>query len=65
MENTYFKATEGFVFQRIIDGYVMGEELYLGTFIDGTPDSIFNYIEISKDNTFVVDSVTSGVCENQ
>lgn len=45
MENHY-KAKEGFTYQRIVDGFIMGNELYLGDFIDGTLDKIENYEEV-------------------
>ena len=37
MEGTnHHKAKEGYTYKRKIDGYIMGNELYLGLFIDGT-----------------------------
>ena len=48
MANNYYKAKEGMVYKRIIDGLIMGDELYLYEFIDGTEDSINNYIEVEK-----------------
>ena len=42
----YYKANDGMVYQRKIDGYIMGNELYLGKFIDGTDDVIENYEEV-------------------
>ena len=47
MEKTnYYKAKEGYTYKRKIDGYIMGNELYLGLFIDGTEDVIDNYEEV-------------------
>ena len=34
------------VFRRKIDGFIMGNDLFLGKFVDGTPDVIENYEEI-------------------
>lgn len=45
-ETNYYKAKEGYTYKRKIDGYIMGNELYLGKFIDGTDDVIENYEEI-------------------
>ena len=45
MENHYI-AQEGFTFKRKVDNYIMGPELYLYNFIDGTPDKIENYEEV-------------------
>lgn len=45
MENHYI-AQEGFTFKRKVDDYIMGSELYLYNFIDGTPDKIENYEEV-------------------
>lgn len=47
MEYTnHYKAKEGYTYKRKIDGYIMGNELYLGLFIDGTEDVIDNYDEV-------------------
>ena len=47
MEKTnYYKAKEGYTYKRKIDGFIMGNELYLGLFIDGTQDVIENYEEV-------------------
>lgn len=43
-----YKAKENHTFIRKIDGFDMGDELYLGDFIDGTKDTIDNYEEIIK-----------------
>lgn len=45
MEANHYIAQEGMTYQRKIDGYIMGNELYLGKFIDGTDDVIENYEE--------------------
>ena len=45
-ETNYYKAKEGYTYKRKIDGYIMGNELYLGKFIDGTDDVIDNYEEV-------------------
>ena len=44
--NNHYKAQEGMTYQRKVDGYIMGNELYLGKFIDGTDDVIDNYEEV-------------------
>ena len=46
MEYTHHKAKEGYTFQRKVDDFIMGNELYLGLFIDGTDDVIDNYEEV-------------------
>ena len=51
MEKTnHYKAKEGYTYKRKIDGFIMGNELYLGKFIDGTDDVIENYEEVVDDN---------------
>lgn len=45
-ETNHYKAKEGYTYKRKIDGYIMGNELYLGKFIDGTDDVIENYEEV-------------------
>lgn len=42
----HYKAQKGMTYRRKIDGYIMGNELYLGKFIDGTDDIIENYEEV-------------------
>lgn len=42
----HYIAQEGMTYQRKVDGYIMGNELYLGKFIDGTDDVIENYEEV-------------------
>lgn len=46
----HYKAKEGYTYKRKIDGYIMGNELYLGLFIDGTQDTIDNYEEVVDEN---------------
>lgn len=50
METKHYKAQEGMTYRRKIDGYIMGNELYLGKFIDGTDDVIENYEEVPDPN---------------
>ena len=45
-ETNYYKAKEGYTYERKVDGFIMGNELYLGKFIDGTDDVIENYEEV-------------------
>ena len=45
-ETNHYKSKEGYTYKRKIDGYIMGNELYLGLFIDGTQDVIDNYEEV-------------------
>ena len=45
-ETNHYKAKEGYTFQRKVDNFIMGNELYLGKFIDGTDDVIENYEEV-------------------
>lgn len=42
----HFKAKKGYTYRRKVDNYIMGNELYLGEFIDGTEDIIDNYEEV-------------------
>ena len=49
-ETNHYKAKEGCTYKRKIDGFIMGNELYLGKFIDGTDDVIENYEEVVDDN---------------
>ena len=49
-ETNYYKAKEGYTYKRKIDGFIMGNDLYLGKFIDGTDDVINNYEEVVDDN---------------
>ena len=41
-----YKAAEGKTFRRKVDGLLMGNQMYLGLFIDGTEDVIENYEEV-------------------
>ena len=51
MEQTnHYIAKEGYTYKRKIDGFIMGNELYLGKFIDGTQDTIDNYEEVIDEN---------------
>ena len=45
-ETNYYKAKEAYTFKRKVDDFIMGNELYLGKFIDGTDDVIDNYEEV-------------------
>ena len=45
-ETNYYKAKEGYTYKRKVDDFIMGNELYLGLFIDGTVDIIDNYEEV-------------------
>ena len=45
-ETNYYKAKEGYTYKRKVDNFIMGNELYLGLFIDGTDDVIENYEEV-------------------
>ena len=49
-ETNHYKAKEGYTFRRKVDGFVMGNELYLGLYIDGTQDTIDNYEEVIDEN---------------
>ena len=49
-ETNHYKAKEGYTFRRKVDGFVMGNELYLGLYIDGTQDTIDNYEEAIDEN---------------
>lgn len=44
-DNNHYIADEGKTFVRIIDSKIMGNELYLGLFVDGSEDTIDNYKE--------------------
>lgn len=46
MNNKHYTAQEGMTYLRKIDGFIMGNELYLGKFIDGSEDVIENYEEV-------------------
>lgn len=49
-ETNYYKAKEGYTFKRKVNNFIMGNELYLGLFIDGTQDVIENYEEVIDEN---------------
>ena len=49
-ETNYYKTKEGYTYKRKIDNFIMGNELYLGLFIDGTDDVIDNYEEVVDDS---------------
>lgn len=57
-----YKAKDGYVYQRIIDNFIMGKELYLNKFIDGTDDVIENYKEII--DSFKKDNITYEIPKN-
>ena len=42
----HYTADEGKTFRRKIDNFIMGNDMYLYNFIDGTKDTIDNYEEI-------------------
>ena len=44
-DNNHYIADEGKTFVRLIDNKIMGNELYLGLYIDGSEDTIDNYKE--------------------
>lgn len=46
MEEGHYTAAEGKTYRRIVDGFIMGNDMYLGKFIDGTDDVIENYEEV-------------------
>lgn len=50
MEMKNYKAAEGKTFRRKVDGFVMGNQMYLGLFIDGTEDVIENYEEVDDED---------------
>ena len=50
MEYTHYKAKEGYTYKRKVDDFIMGNELYLGLYIDGTQDTIDNYEEVIDEN---------------
>ncbi len=43
----HYIADEGMVLRRKVDGFIMGRDIYLCQFIDGTKDTIDNYEEIT------------------
>ena len=48
-ETNHYKVKEGYTYKRKIDDFIMGNELYLGKFIDGADDVIENYEEVIDD----------------
>lgn len=44
-DNNHYIADEGKTFVRIIDSKIMGNDLYLGLFVDGSEDTVDNYKE--------------------
>lgn len=50
MEKRIYNANEGMTYRRRVDGFIMGNRLILGKFIDGTDDVIENYEEIADEN---------------
>lgn len=55
-EPNHYTADEGKTFRRKIDNFIMGNDMYLYRFIDGTEDIIDNYEEIDEDpNTTNID----------
>ena len=55
-ETNYYKAKEGYTYKRKVDNFIMGNELYLGLFIDGTQDIIDNYEEVVDPDYNTTDS---------
>lgn len=47
---SHYKADEGYVFRRIVDGFVMGKDMYLGLYLDDTEDVIDNYEEVESED---------------
>ena len=45
-EPNHYTADEGKTFRRIEDSFIMGNDMYLYNYIDGTPDNIENYEEV-------------------
>ena len=61
-DNNHYIADEGKTFVRIIDNKIMGNELYLGLFVDGTQDTIDNYEEV-VDETLQTEETFNGLKE--
>lgn len=49
-ETNHYKAKEGYTYKRKVDNFIMGNELYLGLFIDGIQATIENYEEVVDEN---------------
>lgn len=45
-EPNHYIADEGKTFNRKEDNFIMGNDMYLYDYIDGTPDKIENYEEV-------------------
>ena len=45
-ETNHYNAKEGYSYKRKVDDFFLGNELYLGLYIDGTQDTIDNYEEV-------------------
>lgn len=68
MEFTHVTAEKGMTFKRKIDGYIMGNDMYLGLFVDGSVDTIDNYeqvedVEISPNDRTEIDEFV-GIVES-
>lgn len=50
MEKRIYNASDGMTYRRRVDGFIMGNKLILGKFIDGTDDVIENYEEVVDEN---------------
>ena len=61
-ETNHYKAKEGYTYKRKVDNFIMGNELYLGLFIDGTEDVIDNYEEV-VDETLQTEETFNGLKE--
>ena len=46
MEDRHYIAKESKTFRRKVDGFIMGNDMYLGKFIDGSDDTVENYEEV-------------------
>lgn len=50
MKMKHVTAQKGKTFRRKVDGFIMGNDMYLGKFIDGSDDTIENYEEMEDPN---------------
>lgn len=48
MGTSHVTSQEGKTFRRKVDGFIMGNDMYLGKFIDGSDDVIDNYEEVDE-----------------
>ena len=48
MEMKHYTAPKGKTYRRKVDGFIMGNDMYLGKFIDGSDDVIENYEEVDE-----------------